>query len=30
LNNIKLMNSSQNFIDRSPSGEPCGSADCKQ
>jgi tetratricopeptide (TPR) repeat protein len=28
LNNIKLLNSSQNFIDRSPSGEPCGSVDC--
>ena len=30
LNNIKLLNSSQNFIDRSPSGEPCGSVDCGQ
>jgi Tfp pilus assembly protein PilF len=30
LNNIKLLNSSQNFIERSPSGEPCGSVDCGQ
>ena len=30
LNNIKLLNSSQTFIDRSPSGEPCGSVDCGQ
>jgi Tfp pilus assembly protein PilF len=30
LNNIKLLNSSQNFIERSPSGEPCGSVDCNQ
>ena len=30
LNNIKLLNSSKNFIERSPSGEPCGSVDCGQ
>jgi len=30
LNNLKLLNSSQSFIDRSPSGEPCGSVDCAQ
>ena len=30
LNNIKLLNSSQTFIERSPSGEPCGSVDCGQ
>lgn len=30
LNNIKLLNSSRNFIERSPSGEPCGSVDCGQ
>ena len=28
LNNIKLLGSSQNFIERSASGEPCGSVDC--
>ena len=30
VNNIKLLNSSQNFIERSASGEPCGSVDCAQ
>jgi Tfp pilus assembly protein PilF len=30
LNNIKLLNSSQNFIERSANGEPCGSVDCGQ
>ena len=30
LNNIKLLNSSQNLIERSASGEPCGSLDCGQ
>jgi Tfp pilus assembly protein PilF len=30
LNNIKLLDSSRTFIDRSPSGEPCGSVDCAQ
>jgi Tfp pilus assembly protein PilF len=30
LNNIKLLNSSRTFIERSPSGEPCGSVDCGQ
>jgi Tfp pilus assembly protein PilF len=30
LNNIKLLNSSQNFIERSANGEPCGSVDCSQ
>jgi Tfp pilus assembly protein PilF len=30
LNNIKLLDSSRTFIDRSPSGEPCGSVDCGQ
>jgi Tfp pilus assembly protein PilF len=30
LNNIRLLNSSQNFIERSASGEPCGSVDCGQ
>jgi tetratricopeptide (TPR) repeat protein len=30
LNNIKLLNSSQSFIERSASGEPCGSVDCGQ
>jgi Tfp pilus assembly protein PilF len=30
LNNIKLLNSSQTFIERSPTGEPCGSVDCGQ
>jgi Flp pilus assembly protein TadD len=30
LNNIRLLNSSQNFIDRSSSGEPCGSVNCGQ
>jgi Flp pilus assembly protein TadD len=30
LNNIKLLNESAKFIERSPSGEPCGSVDCDQ
>jgi Tfp pilus assembly protein PilF len=30
LNNIKLLNSSQTFIERSANGEPCGSVDCGQ
>jgi Flp pilus assembly protein TadD len=30
LNNLKLLNSSQTFIQRSASGEPCGSVDCTQ
>ena len=30
LNNIKLMNSSRNFIERAANGEPCGSVDCGQ
>lgn len=30
LNNIKLLNSSQAFIERSANGEPCGSVDCGQ
>ena len=30
LNNIKLLNSSQNLIERSANGEPCGSVDCGQ
>lgn len=30
LNNIRLLNSSQNFIERSANGEPCGSVDCGQ
>lgn len=30
LNNITLLNSSQNFIERSANGEPCGSVDCAQ
>jgi Tfp pilus assembly protein PilF len=30
LNNIKLLSSSQNFIERSASGEPCGSVECAQ
>ena len=30
LNNIKLLGSSQNFIERSANGEPCGSVDCGQ
>lgn len=30
LNNIKLLNESTKFIERSPSGEPCGSVDCGQ
>jgi Tfp pilus assembly protein PilF len=30
LNNIKLLNSSENFIERSANGEPCGSVDCGQ
>jgi Tfp pilus assembly protein PilF len=30
LNNIKLLNSSRNFIERSANGEPCGSVDCGQ
>jgi Flp pilus assembly protein TadD len=29
-NNISLLNSSQNFIERSANGEPCGSVDCGQ
>jgi tetratricopeptide (TPR) repeat protein len=28
LNNIKLLNESQRFIERSANGEPCGSVDC--
>ncbi|MBV8797101.1 MAG: tetratricopeptide repeat protein [Hyphomicrobiales bacterium] len=30
LNNIKLLNSSQTFIERAANGEPCGSVDCSQ
>jgi Tfp pilus assembly protein PilF len=30
LNNIKLLNDSTKFIERSPNGEPCGSVDCSQ
>jgi Tfp pilus assembly protein PilF len=30
LNNIKLLNESVKFIERSPNGEPCGSVDCSQ
>lgn len=30
MNNIKLLNSSRNFIERAPNGEPCGSVDCGQ
>lgn len=30
LNNIKLLNSSRAFIERSANGEPCGSVDCGQ
>ena len=30
LNNIKLLNSSRNFIERAANGEPCGSVDCGQ
>jgi tetratricopeptide (TPR) repeat protein len=30
LNNIKLLNSSQNFIERAANGEPCGSVECGQ
>jgi Tfp pilus assembly protein PilF len=30
LNNIKLLNSSQTFIERAANGEPCGSVDCGQ
>jgi Tfp pilus assembly protein PilF len=30
LNNIRLLNGSQNFVERSANGEPCGSVDCSQ
>jgi Flp pilus assembly protein TadD len=30
LNNIKLLNSSENFIERAANGEPCGSVECGQ
>ncbi len=30
LNNIKLLNDSSKYIERSPNGEPCGSVDCGQ
>jgi len=30
LNNIKLLNDSTRFIERSANGEPCGSVDCGQ
>jgi Tfp pilus assembly protein PilF len=30
LNNIKLLNDSTKYIERSPNGEPCGSVDCGQ
>jgi Tfp pilus assembly protein PilF len=30
LNNIKLLNSSETFIERAANGEPCGSVDCGQ
>lgn len=30
LNNIKLLNDSTKFIERSANGEPCGSVDCSQ
>jgi Tfp pilus assembly protein PilF len=30
LNNIKLLNESRKFIERSANGEPCGSVDCGQ
>ena len=30
LNNIKLLNDSTKFIERSANGEPCGSVDCGQ
>jgi tetratricopeptide (TPR) repeat protein len=30
LNNIKLLNDSTKFIERSANGEPCGSVDCNQ
>jgi Flp pilus assembly protein TadD len=30
LNNLKLLNSSQTFIERAPNAEPCGSVDCGQ
>ena len=29
LNNIKLLNDSTKFIERSANGEPCGSVDCQ-
>ena len=29
LNNIKLLNDSTKFIERSGNGEPCGSVDCQ-
>jgi Tfp pilus assembly protein PilF len=30
LNNMKLLNSSETFIERAANGEPCGSVDCGQ
>ena len=30
LNNIKLLDDSTKFIERSPNGEPCGSVDCNR
>jgi Tfp pilus assembly protein PilF len=30
LNNIKLLNDSTKFIERSANGEPCGAVDCSQ
>jgi Flp pilus assembly protein TadD len=30
LNNIKLLNDSTKYIERSANGEPCGSVDCGQ
>jgi Flp pilus assembly protein TadD len=30
LNNIKLLDDSTKFIERSANGEPCGSVDCSQ
>ena len=30
LGNLKLLNQSKKFIERSPSGEPCGSVDCSE
>ena len=30
LNNMKLLDDSTKFIERSPNGEPCGSVDCNQ